>query len=317
MRVVVIGATGHVGGYLIPRLVRAGHEVVAVSRGRSAPYRDDVAWQQVEVVTADREAEDAAGTFGSRIAALDADVVVDMICFTAESARQLVDAIRGRSRLVMCTTIWVYGTLAAVPATEAEAERSEPWGDYGVGKAAIERLLRDEGEHGYPSRVLRPGHISGPGWKVVNPQGNLDLGVWEALANGDAVPLPNFGLETVHHVHADDVAQAFASAVDAAWPARTEFYNVVSERALTLRGFADAVAGWSGREAELEFLPFEEFRARIDPRDARTTYEHIARSHSMSIRKAREELGYSPAYTSLEAVREAVDWLRADGRLAH
>ena len=26
-RVVVIGATGHIGSYLVPRLVRAGHEV--------------------------------------------------------------------------------------------------------------------------------------------------------------------------------------------------------------------------------------------------------------------------------------------------
>jgi uncharacterized protein YbjT (DUF2867 family) len=39
MRVVVIGATGPVGGYLIPRLVHAGHDVVAISRGRQPPYR--------------------------------------------------------------------------------------------------------------------------------------------------------------------------------------------------------------------------------------------------------------------------------------
>ena len=43
MRTVIIGATGHVGGYLVPRLVAAGHEVVAISRGQSAPYRDDPA----------------------------------------------------------------------------------------------------------------------------------------------------------------------------------------------------------------------------------------------------------------------------------
>jgi len=29
MRMVVIGATGHIGTYLVPRLVAAGHEVVA------------------------------------------------------------------------------------------------------------------------------------------------------------------------------------------------------------------------------------------------------------------------------------------------
>ena len=40
MRIVVIGATGHIGGYLVPMLVEQGHDVVAVSRGQSRLYRD-------------------------------------------------------------------------------------------------------------------------------------------------------------------------------------------------------------------------------------------------------------------------------------
>ena len=35
MRVVVIGATGHIGGYLVPRLVGQGHEVVALKQALS------------------------------------------------------------------------------------------------------------------------------------------------------------------------------------------------------------------------------------------------------------------------------------------
>ena len=43
-RVVVIGATGHIGTYLVPRLVDGGHEVIAVSRGSRGPYRDGPQW---------------------------------------------------------------------------------------------------------------------------------------------------------------------------------------------------------------------------------------------------------------------------------
>ena len=50
-RIVVIGATGHVGTYLVPRLVRAGHEVVAVSRGGREPYHDAPEWRSVERIT--------------------------------------------------------------------------------------------------------------------------------------------------------------------------------------------------------------------------------------------------------------------------
>jgi hypothetical protein len=58
-------------------------------------------------VTADREEEDADGTFGDRIAELRPDVVIDLICFTRASAEQLVKALRpSRPLLVHCGTIW-------------------------------------------------------------------------------------------------------------------------------------------------------------------------------------------------------------------
>jgi nucleoside-diphosphate-sugar epimerase len=74
MRIVVIGGSGHVGSFLVPRLVRAGHEVVNLTRGARAPYVDDEAWSEVERSPVDRAAEDAAGTFGQRVAAFEAEV---------------------------------------------------------------------------------------------------------------------------------------------------------------------------------------------------------------------------------------------------
>lgn len=41
MRVVVIGGTGHIGTYLVPGLVRAGHATLVISRGSRRPYRHD------------------------------------------------------------------------------------------------------------------------------------------------------------------------------------------------------------------------------------------------------------------------------------
>ena len=118
-RVVVIGGSGHVGTYLVPALVERGHQVVNVSRGQAAPYRSHAAWAAVEQVTADRTEEDAAGTFGARIAALHPDIVVDMISFDLPSTQALVEALRGRVEHVLhCGTIWVYGHNTAVPATE-------------------------------------------------------------------------------------------------------------------------------------------------------------------------------------------------------
>jgi nucleoside-diphosphate-sugar epimerase len=312
--VVVIGATGHVGTFLVPRLVRAGHDVIAVSRGLREPYRPDEAWADVRRVVLDRD--ELADAFPAAVADLKADVVVDMTCFTRADAEKLVDGLRGHVGLLLhCGTIWVHGSSSAVPTTEAD--HRGPFGEYGTWKAEIEDLLLTEAARsdGLRCVVLRPGHITGPGWPMINAVGNLDLEVWRRLATGQPVDMPNFGLETVHHVHADDVAQAFQLALDRPDVAAGNAYNVVSERAMTLRGIATAVAGWFGHEADLRFMPFEQFRAGTDGDLADASWEHIVRSHSMSIDKARRHLGYAPRYTSLQAIADGLAWLAEHGQV--
>ena len=313
-RVVVIGATGHIGSYLVPRLVRGGHEVIALSRGAREPYHPSAQWDAVTRVTADRDAEDAAGTFGDRIAALRPDVVMDMVCFTAASARQLADALRpSRPLLIHCGTIWVHGPALRVPVTEDEPRTA--YGEYGTGKAEIEALLhRETMAGGVPSVVLHPGHISGPGWPVITPAGNLDPAVWTQLATGKPLALPDLGLGILHHVHADDVAQAFERAMSRPAAIGASFH-VVAEQAMTLRGLAAGVAAWFGREPVLELTDWAGFERQAGAEQAQITREHTARSIAASIDRARAVLGYSPRYSTLEALHEALAWLVASGQV--
>jgi len=316
MRVIVIGATGHVGTYLVPRLVEAGHEVVALSRGQREPYLPHPAWAGVQRISCNRAAEEEQGSFRKRVADLRPDAVVDMICFDPESARPLVETLRGRVRhFLVCGTIWVHGPSERVPTTEDQPRR--PFGDYGVKKAALEAYLLDEARrHGFPATVIHPGHIVGPGHPPVNPAGNRNPDVFARLARGEELALPNLGLETLHHVHADDVAQAFVRALESWGAAVGESFHAVSPQALTLRGFAEAAAGWFGKTARLAFLPWDEWKQDVPREDAEQTWDHIAHSPNCSIDKARRRIGYAPRYTSLEAVRESVEWLLDHGVLA-
>jgi nucleoside-diphosphate-sugar epimerase len=312
-RVVVIGATGHIGTYLVPRLVDRGHEVIAVSRGTRGPYRDGPQWDAVTSVIADREAEDAAGTFGDRIAALRPEAVIDLICFTKASAQLLLEALRSsRPLLVHCGTIWVHGRALRVPVTEDEPRTA--YGQYGTGKAEIEALLHEETEAGgVPAVVLHPGHISGPGWPVITPAGNLDPATWTALATGRPLALPDHGLGVLHHVHADDVAQAFELALSRPAAAGRSFH-VVADQAMTQRGLAAGAAQWFGREPALDFVSWEEFTRLAGPGPAEVTREHTMRSITASTARAREVLGYAPRYSALDALREALSWLVANGQ---
>ena len=315
-RTVVIGGSGHIGTYLVPRLVGAGYEVTLVSRGQRQPYWPHGAWRRVEALHIDRDEAEREGSFGARIAAIGADIVFDLTCFTLTSARTLVEALKGRvTHLLHVGSIWVHGPSVSVPTREDAPRR--PFGSYGEQKAAIESYLLAEARRGnIPATVVHPGHIVGPGWVPLNPAGHFDARVFTTLARGERLALPNFGLETVHHVHADDVAQLLAGAAGNWSAAVGEAFHAVSPAALTLRGYAEGMAEWLGREADLHFLPWPQWReAQASPENVAATWEHIARSPNCSIDKARRVLGYAPRYSSLEAVQEAVIWLLGDGQV--
>jgi nucleoside-diphosphate-sugar epimerase len=297
----------------VPRLVEAEHEVINVSRAQREPYKTHSSWRLVRQVVADRTGEDAAGVFGQRIADLKPDIVIDLICFDLESAQQLAGSLREKvQHFLHCGTIWVLGHSIEVPATE-ETPR-QPFGDYGIQKAAIQDFLIDQARrYGFPATVLQPGHIVGPGWIPINPAGNLDPDVFTRLARGEEVTLPNLGMETLHHVHADDVAQSFVRAIASRSVSVGEAFHVVSPAALTLRGYAERVAGWFGQSARLKYLPWEEWRKTADEESAQLTWDHIGHSPNASIAKARRLLDYRPRFRSLEAIHEAVEALIQKG----
>jgi nucleoside-diphosphate-sugar epimerase len=315
-RIVVIGGSGHVGTYLLPALIQLGHEVVNVSRGTASPYRQHAAWKAIEQVAIDRKAEEAKGSFGVRIADLNPDIVVDMILFKLEGAQQLVEALRGKiEHYIFCSSIWVYGHATTVPSVETDPTNGID--EYGTDKAKIERWLSQQARrNGFPATSFRPGHIVGQGWVPINPQANTNPDVFSQIARGGELALPNLGLEMVHHVHADDVAQWIICAIEHRAASIGEVFNTVSSHALTLRGYAEAMYRYFGQESRLSFAPFDQWKLCLTESDAHTSWGHIMRSSCVSIAKSRQRLGYNPRFTSLAAIQESVGALITAGRVA-
>lgn len=313
MRVVIIGGSGHVGTYLVPKLVAAGHQVINVSRGQARPYYSHPAWEAVQQVILDREAGEADGTFGQSIRELRADAVIDMVCFTLESCQHLVESLRGQVRhFIHCGTAWVHGHAVQVPITENMPRK--PIDPYGVRKAQIESYLAEQyQQEGFPATDLLIGHMVGRGWWPLNPAGNFNPDVFNQLSAGEELALPNFGQETLHHVHCDDVAQAFVLALENRSQSLGQSFHIVSPAALTIKGYAEAAAGWFGKEARLKFLPFDEWSRGVSDQDAQSTRSHLLHTNNYSIEKAQRILGYRPRYTSLQATREAVFSMKGTG----
>lgn len=299
---IVIGGRGKVGTYLIPLLCAEGYDVTCISRGQSREYLPDPCWAEVRQLTIDRNDE----AFAQRVAEREADVVVDMICFHERDMLALTEALAGRTgHYIACGSLWMHGRSDVVPMAEHECRT--PICEYGREKLKMdETLARLYARDGFPGTIVHPGHIVCVGHRPVNPQGNGDLTIFTKLLRGEEVLLPNLGMETLHHVHAADIAGLIMAAIHAGGISYGQGFHAASPRAVTLRGYAREVASWAGQEARLTFLPLDEWEKRVSPDHAATTRDHIEHSPNASMEKALRLLGFAPRYTSYQAVRESL-----------
>ena len=183
-----------------------------------------------------------------------------------------------------------------------------PFGEYGIGKAQIEAYLIETARK---ELFRRPSSIPVISWDRVGsrePCGTLQPACLHRCCPRAKSSLYPIGLETVHHGHADDVAQMFMRAI-AHWGASVgEAFHAVSPAAITLRGYAEAMAEWFGREPKLRYLPWPQWKSEQSELEVAQTHDHIAHSPNCSIAKAERMLGYGRAW-SIEAVCELVNWL--------
>ncbi len=159
-------------------------------------------------------------------------MVIDLICFEEASARELVTALTGRVRhFLHCGTVWVHGPSAPGP------------DDGGPAAPAVRRLRRQEGGHrGLPAGAGAPGRLPGHDHSSgSHHRSRLGAGESGGQRQPGRVPdpgrrrgagrCPNLGLETVQHVHADDVARIFMDALASRATAVGEsFHSVATTR---------------------------------------------------------------------------------------
>jgi len=254
-----------------------------------------------------------------------------MVMFTEESCKAFTEGLlsHGASatacikQLIHVGSIWSYGPTIAAPTTE-DGPHADCLDDYGTQKRAIEHYLLRGGAPTTPwtTTIFHPGHIVGRGWPPLNPQGHFNPNVFLKFKTaGQRVLLPNVGSETVHHIHADDIASAFIAAMDKPDKCAGQAYSIVSPQALSLRGYAHAVGKqiWLHTAGTPDIVytpcPSHEFEADVGKGSVWFTLDHTKHSPCASVAKLERDLGFKPAWSSLEAVADAVTWLEESGDL--
>jgi nucleoside-diphosphate-sugar epimerase len=242
--VLVTGATGGVGAFVLRELAAQGRPVLALARPESAHL---VAGQGVDVVEGDlADLEDL------RAAVTSADAVIHAACtFTrpevdVAAMRAMAEAWR-RGPFVFVSSVDAYGHPAEDLVTEESPSR-QPLSPYGRAKLDCERILLDAagtGDRGGASAVRSP-LVWGPHERLRDQLRWGATGVlYQAVREGRPVGLPRPG--THGHawygapwVHAAALARAVTSCLDT-----------------PVRGVANAVSGhvsWSDLTARLAEL---------------------------------------------------------------
>lgn len=317
MNILIVGGAGHIGSYLTPRLTAAGHKVRVVARHAKPHYGNpQLGWQDVEWIIADRKKEEKDPSWLNRMTDIETDIVIDLICYQPEQNRIMMQAFAGRiEHFLHCGSIWAYGPAIRTPFQESYPRN--PISTYGRNKAYIEAELIDAFQKdGFPATIVHPGHISGREWLPIDPQGTVDgVGIYKKLAHEQTVHLPNTGLATLHHVHADDVAQMFERSVLRRQAALGEAFSTVAPYALTLLGCCECVATLFGKKPNIEFVPLAQLQEILGEKPFATTKTHVEHSPCAAIDKAKRLLGYQPRYTTEQIYHECLAYLLETGEL--
>lgn len=325
--IVVTGAAGFVGGYVVKLLRDQGRPVRAMVRSHShahalralgiptvvADIRDRAAVREclkgassvIHIAALFRSAGHPESTFR--------DINAGGTRIVFEEAR---DA--GVQRIVHCSTVGVHGDVAQPPGVETSP--LNPGDAYQRTKLEGEEIARGFFSNGdMRGIVIRPAMIYGPGdlrtlklFSMIAQQRFMYVG------KGDSY---------VHFIDVRDLARAFVQGLDAT-QIHNEVFIIAGERAVRLHELVDLISTslevhkpWLhlpvkpmqllGTICETLCVPFN-----IEPPIFRRRVDFFTKNRWFDASKARDMLGFAPQRSWADEVQDILQWYVANGYLS-
>jgi nucleoside-diphosphate-sugar epimerase len=305
MRIVVVGGSGNISTPVVALLVRDGHDVTVVTRGRR-PVPDGV-----RTIVGDRG--DRAW-FETTMRQADFEVAIDMMAFTRDDAESSLRAFAGVERFIQTSTILVYGdSRHFLLSTEDEPLASTA--PYGGQKAEIDALyLEAHARDGFPVTILRPSFaFGGPGFPLLRQVGASDDWV-DRIRAGRPLVVCGDGTALVRFLHVEDAALAYVGAL--AHPETIgRAYNLVDPRIITWADYHRAAMRAVGRDVELVGVSFADLQALAVPGfGACETVNGYHWIHD-DARIRRDIPEFRPRLPLTDALASAVELAEREGRI--
>jgi CDP-glucose 4,6-dehydratase len=312
-RVLVTGATGIVGSWLVKELLARDAIVVALVLDTD-PQSEIVRSGDIERVKVVYGAVQDYATVDRAVGVWEVDTVIHLGAQTLVGAARrsplptfeanirgtytLLEACRVHADIVKAVVVAssdkVYGAATELPYTEQTPLRAQH--PYDVSKACVDLIAHTYYEtYQLPVAVARCGNIYGGGdlnWSRIVP------GTIQSLLRGERPIIRSDGLFVRDYLYVKDAASAYLTLAEA-----------------VLRGKAAGEAvNFSGdaRRTVLEIVAdIQRLTGRLDLQpDIRSAVKAEIREQWLSFEKARRLLGWNPAYTLEQGLDETVAWYR-------
>jgi CDP-paratose 2-epimerase len=332
-KILVTGGAGFIGANLTSRLLSEGHEVVVFDNLSRPGSQANMKWLKslnaggrlllVEADIRDEAALNSAVTGCSRVYHLAGQVAVTTSVqnpredfeINATGTLNVLEAVRlhGDDPIVLySSTNKVYGgfedldivldqtryTFADHPHGVSESRPLDFHSPYGCSKGAGDQYMLDYARiYGVRSVVMRQSCIYGPQQHGMEDQGWL---AWFILAilRGTPITIYGDGCQVRDVLYVNDLLDAYQAAVDNIDAARGQAYNIGG-------GPDNIISVWTEYGPILEELfsrPIDVTRGDWRPGDQRV--------YISDIRKANQELGWTPKTAVRDGIGLLFDWLK-------
>jgi UDP-glucose 4-epimerase len=256
MRILVTGATGFVGRYVVPAIAQRGHTVRALVRSPQAPGSaggsSSIEYKlgdllQLETLPPTLQGIDAVVHLAISVTPAREIQLTETIQATTNLCEAMVAA--NVTRMVHCSSRAVYDWAQAkkTPDESAPVDAAPQFRDeYVQAKIAQEHLIQEyAAKHNWTVTILRPGFIWGPGREQLAGWGH-SIGPLHLIVNSRrSLPM----------TYIENCDECFALAVDQP-SAAGQVFNIVDDDLPTTRQFAELIMKLQGRGGTFVNLPY-------------------------------------------------------------
>jgi nucleoside-diphosphate-sugar epimerase len=281
MNVLVIGGSQFNGLALVHRLVRHGHAVTVLNRGRT----DVVFPPDVRRLLGDRTDE---GRIRELVGSDTFDCVFDMCAYHPSDIDLMISVFRGRvGHYVFISSIAIYAHSKVLPISEDfPVDRSDDQNEYGLHKILCEDILRRQHEStGFPATTVVLPMVMGP--RNVIP--DREQRMFVRLLTDRPILIPGDGTAVGQIGYVEDDAEALHEIMGQPITFGQR-YNLTGPQWFSDEGYVDVFAEVTGREPRKVFIPTdlmdELWDGKIEVSSGRPSATHIDIRSSESARAA-------------------------------